>query len=85
MEFALILEQSFACPSKFNRSVHCKWNGEYRPGGNYRTINSVTIPDRYSEPHLQDCIHVSNFKRMFKKIYLGRAYQQIAVDAGPHS
>ncbi|GFS97434.1 transposon Ty3-I Gag-Pol polyprotein [Trichonephila clavipes] len=32
-----------------------KSNGEYRPCGDYRRLNSVTVPDRDPVSHIQDC------------------------------
>nr|VZI20414.1 unnamed protein product [Spirometra erinaceieuropaei] len=52
---------------------------DWRPFGDYRALNSATIPDRYSVPHLQDFAEVFFGKAVFSKIDLVRAFHQIPV------
>ncbi|BHF68118.1 hypothetical protein SprV_0301114800 [Sparganum proliferum] len=54
-------------------------SGDWRPYGDYRALNSVTIPDRYSVPHLQDFAGTLFGKAVFSKIDLVRAFHQISV------
>jgi len=55
-----------------------KDNG-WRPCGDYRALNSRTIPDRYPVPHIQDYSHRLSCCTTFSKIDLVRAYHQIPV------
>ncbi|BHF63889.1 hypothetical protein SprV_0200688400 [Sparganum proliferum] len=45
-------------------------SGDWRPCGNYRALNSATIPDRYPVPHLQDFAGALFGKAVFSKIDL---------------
>ncbi|BHF74434.1 hypothetical protein SprV_0501752000 [Sparganum proliferum] len=52
---------------------------DWRPCGDYRALNSDTIPDRYPVPHLQDFAGPIFGKAVFSKIDLVRAFHQIPV------
>ncbi|BHF78575.1 hypothetical protein SprV_0602168800 [Sparganum proliferum] len=54
-------------------------SGDWRPCGDYRALNSATIPDRYPVPHLQDFAGALFGKAVFSKIDLMRAFHQIPV------
>ncbi|GFS86398.1 retrovirus-related Pol polyprotein from transposon opus [Trichonephila clavipes] len=57
-----------------------KSNGEYRPCGDYRRLNSVTVLDRYPVPHIQVCTQNLHGKTIFTTLDLARAYHQIAIN-----
>nr|VZI27955.1 unnamed protein product [Spirometra erinaceieuropaei] len=54
-------------------------SGDLRPCGDYRALNSATIPDQYPVPHLQDFAGAHFGKSVFSKIDLVRAFHQMPV------
>lgn len=83
-EFQRMQEMGICRPSKscWASPLHvvAKKNGEIRPCGDYRHLNSITKPDRYPIPRIQDCTYVLSGKHIFSRIDLQRAYHNIAVN-----
>ena len=58
-----------------------KKDGSWRPCGDYRHLNNLTIRDNYPLPHLHDCTSRLAGATVFSKIDLVRGYHQIPVRA----
>lgn len=68
-EFDFMVRQGLCRPSKspWATPLHLvgKKNNDWRPCGDYRRLNEVTIPDRYPVPFLHDCTHFLHGKFFF--------------------
>ena len=56
-----------------------KPDGSWRPCGDYRALNAVTIPDRYPIPNIQMITQKLSGSTIFSKIHLVKAYLQIPM------
>lgn len=57
-----------------------KKGGEIRPCGDYRQLNSITKPDRYPIPRVQDFTYILSNKKVFSRIDINRAYHCILIN-----
>jgi RNase H-like domain found in reverse transcriptase/Reverse transcriptase (RNA-dependent DNA polymerase)/Integrase zinc binding domain/Integrase core domain len=82
-EFDVMLKTGVARRSSSNWSaaLHLvpKKDNQWRPCGDYRSLNDRTIPDRYPVPHIQDFAQALAGKSVFSTVDLVRAYNQIPV------
>jgi len=82
-EFDTLLELKIVRPSSspWASPLHMvpKQDGSWRPCGDYRRLNSVTIPDRYPVPNLQNFHNELKGSNYFSKIDLVKAYHFIPV------
>ncbi|GBO42897.1 Retrovirus-related Pol polyprotein from transposon 297, partial [Araneus ventricosus] len=83
-EFKGMVEKGICRPSNSSWSspIHLvpKGHNKWRICGDYRSLNTVTEPDRHPLPHIQDFSSELHGKVIFSKIDLQRAYHQIPVE-----
>lgn len=83
-EFEMMSEIGIRRPSKscWASPLHCvrKKNGEWRFVGDYRSLNRVTIPDRYPVPHIHDLLNNFLGKKYFTTLDMVRAYYNVPVE-----
>lgn len=82
-EFEEMLQSGTAVRSESSWSspLHLapKKDNGWRPCGDYRALNARTIPDRYPIRHIQDFTHQLKGSKIFSKVDLTKAYNQIPV------
>lgn len=82
-EFEQMLRDGTARPSDspWASALHLtpKKDNGWRPCGDYRALNTRTIPDRYPIRHLEDYSHKLAGSKIYSKLDLVKAYNQIPV------
>lgn len=83
-EFQAMMAMGICQPSKspWASPMHivAKKDGNLRVCGDYRRLNSVTLPDRYPIPRLQDFTYQLDGMKIFTKIDLKQAFFWIPID-----
>lgn len=83
LEFEAMMAQGICRPSssQWASPLHMvrKSNGEWRPCGDFRKLNSATNVDKYPLPHIQDFTYHLAGCTTFSKIDLMKAYFQIPM------
>lgn len=82
-EFEFLMKTGICRPSSSNWSspLHMvkKSDGTWRPCGDYRALNAITVPDRYPLPYLTDFTSNLRGKTIFSKIDLQKAFHQVPI------
>lgn len=83
-EFSYLVKKGICRPSKSSWSspLHMvkKSDGSWRPCGDYRSLNAITVPDRYPLPYLHDCTSILDGTQVYSIIDLRKAYHQIPIN-----
>ena len=83
-------EYDYLCTQGLARPSSSEWSsplhmvpkatpGDWRPTGDYRRLNAITVPDRYPVPNLTDLFHRLHGCTIFSKIDLVKAFNQIPM------
>lgn len=83
-EFERMMEMGICQPSKspWASPLHVvkKKDGSLRVCGDYRRLNSVTLPDKYPIPRIQDFTYQLHNKKIFSKLDMKMAYYKIPLN-----
>lgn len=82
-EFELLMKLGICQPSNscWASPLHMvrKADNSWRPCGDYRALNHITVPDRYPLPYLQDFTTILQGRQVFSKIDLQKAFHQVPI------
>jgi len=82
-EFDLLLQAGIIRPSNspWASPLHMvkKGDGSWRPCGDYRRLNTVTVPDRYAIPNIQTVHNKMEGANIFSRLDLVKAYHFIPM------
>ena len=82
-EINALLTAEIIRPSKspWSSALHLvkKTDGSWKPCGDYRALNLITVPDRYPLPHIHTIMQRLHGSKIYSKIDLRKAYHQIPV------
>jgi len=85
LEFAEMEKAGIVCRScsPWSSPLHMvrKKDGGWRPCGDYRRLNNVTIPDRYPLPNIADFTSCLDGSSVFSKLDLQKGYYQVPMSA----
>ena len=83
-EFRIMQEMGICRPSKspWASPLHVvpKANGDIRPCGDYKKLNTITKPDRYPVPRLHEFTYALANKQVFTHLDINRAYHFIPIN-----
>ena len=82
-EFNYLVQQGICSPSNscWSSPLHMvkKPDNSWRPCGDYRALNAVTVPDKYPISHLHDFTAMLSGKSVFSTLDLKKAFHQVPV------
>jgi Reverse transcriptase (RNA-dependent DNA polymerase) len=78
-EFAALEKAGIVSRSTSPLHMVPKKDGSWRPCGDYRRLNTITMPDRYPLPNLMDLSANMDGCTVFSKIDLVKAFHQVPI------